>query len=313
MRHALIVAGPTCSGKSALAMDLAERVGGTVINADSMQVYRELRIVTARPRAADEARVPHALYGVRPAAEPGSVAWWRHAALEAMDACVGLPILCGGTGMYFQSLTRGIAEIPQPLPHAREEARALLREIGAPALHARLAEVDPGTAGRLGASDSQRVARAWEVWRSTGRGLADWQDATQRPAPFRFSAIVLDPPRVDLRAAIATRFDAMITEGAVAEVRALLEQDLDPSLPAMRAVGVPELGAYLRREISLEDAAARASLASGQYIKRQATWFRNQSLAPPSRLHTIHARIAGLEQFSERELTPLLNFVQSEG
>ncbi len=294
-------------------MDLAERLGGTVINADSMQVYRELRIVTARPRQEDEARVPHRLYGVRAAAEPGSVAWWRDAALEAMNECRGLPILCGGTGLYFQSLTRGIADIPQPDPQAREEARALLDEIGAAALHARLVCVDPTTASRLGALDSQRVARAWEVWRSTGRGLADWQAQTQRPAPYRFSAILLDPPRADLRAAIATRFDAMIAEGAVAEVQSLLDQNLDLTLPAMRAVGVPELSAYLRREISLEDAAAGASLASGQYIKRQATWFRNQTLADPGRVHTIHARIAGLEQFSEREASALLNFVQSEG
>lgn len=313
MRHALIVAGPTCSGKSALAMDLAERLGGVVINADSMQVYRDLRIVTARPTPSNEARVPHRLYGVRPAAEPGSVAWWRDAALAAMADCPGLPILCGGTGMYFQSLTRGIADVPQTDPQVREEARALLDEIGAPALHARLLDVDPETARRLGPSDSQRVARAWEVWRSTGRGLAHWQAQTQHPAPFRFSAILLDPPRDALRAAIATRFDAMIAEGAVAEVRSLLAQNLDPALPAMRAVGVPELCAYLRREISLEDAAARASLASGQYIKRQATWFRNQILADPDRVHTIHARIAGLEQFSEREATSLLNFVQSKG
>lgn len=294
-------------------MDLAERLGGTIINADSMQVYRELPIVTARPTPQDEARVPHRLYGVRAAAEPGSVAWWRDAALEAMDACEGTPILCGGTGMYFQALTRGIADIPQPTAAAREEARGLLADIGAPTLHARLAEVDPTTASRLGPNDSQRVARAWEVWRSTGRGLADWQAQTQRPAPFRFSAIVLDPPRLDLRAAIAARFDAMIATGAVAEVQSLLDQRLDPNLPAMRAVGVPELSAYLRGEISLEAAAARASLASGQYIKRQATWFRNQSLTDPDRLHTIHARIAGLEQFSESKRTSLLNFVQSEG
>ncbi len=313
MRRALIVAGPTCSGKSALAMDLARRLGGTVINADSMQIYRELRIVTARPGVEDEACVAHRLYGVRAAAEPGSVAWWRDAALEAMAACSGLPILCGGTGLYFQSLTRGIADIPQPAPQARAEARALLEELGAPALHARLLEVDPQTAGRLRPSDGQRVARAWEVWRSTGRGLAVWQADTQHPAPYQFSAIVLDPPRDELRAAIAIRFDAMIAAGAVAEVQSLLDLGLDPDLPAMRAVGVPELRAYLRGEMSLAEAALRASLASGQYIKRQATWFRNQSLADPGRVHTIHARIAGLEQFSERESTRLLNFVQSGG
>ncbi len=311
--QALIVAGPTCSGKSALAMDLAERLGGTVINADSMQVYRDLRIVTARPTLADEARVQHLLYGVRGAAEAGSVAWWRNEALRAMAEAPGLPILCGGTGLYFSALTDGIAAVPQPTPEARDEARGLLLEIGAPALHARLAEADPVTAGRLHPTDSQRVARAWEVWRSSGQGLAAWQAQTQTPAPWRFTAIILDPPRDPLRAAIARRFDAMIAAGALDEVRSLLAQHLDPTLPAMRAVGVPELAAHLRGEISLEDASARASLASGQYIKRQATWFRNRKLTEPTHVQTIHAQIAGLEQFSERFTADLFNFIQHGG
>ena len=313
MRHALIVAGPTCSGKSALALNLAERLGGTVINADSMQVYRELRIVTARPTQAEEARVRHRLYGVRPASDAGSVAWWRNAALAEMEASVGVPILCGGTGLYLCALTAGIATIPEPSAEGREEARALLRIHGPEALHARLAAADPDTAARLGRSDSQRIARAWEVWRSTGTGLAAWQAQTQIPAPWRFSAILLDPPRDALRAAIATRFDAMVEKGAVDEVSELLALRLDPGLPAMRAVGVPELAAYLAGEISLAEASARASLASGQYIKRQATWFRNQKLADLAHTHTIHARIAGLEQLSERESTDLLNFVQTQG
>ena len=181
-RRALIVAGPTCSGKSALALDLARRWGGTVINADSMQVYAELRIVTARPTPEEEAEAPHRLYGVRPAAEPGSVAWWRGAALAAM-AEAELPILCGGTGLYLRSLTAGLADIPDPGEPARTEARALLADEGAPALHARLLAVDPHTAATLRPGDGQRVARAWEVWRGTGHGLAHWLARRARQGP----------------------------------------------------------------------------------------------------------------------------------
>jgi tRNA dimethylallyltransferase len=313
MRRALIVVGPTCSGKSALATDLAERLGGTVINADSMQVYRELRIVTARPSQADEARVPHSLYGVRPASEAGSVAWWRREALMAMDEIEGLPILCGGTGLYISALTQGIADIPEPTTAARDEARGLLVEIGAASLHARLTEVDPATAATLGPNDSQRVARAWEVWRSTGIGLREWRERTQSPAPWRFSAILLDPPRDQLRASIATRFERMLEDGALGEVRDLLALGLDPSLPAMRAVGVPELAVHLQGGITLAEASARASLASGQYIKRQATWFRNRKLVANDHVHTIHARIAGLQQLSESQTSDLLNFIHHDG
>ncbi len=252
---ALIVAGPTASGKSALALDLAERLAGTIVNADSMQVYRELRVLTARPTQAEEARVPHALYGLRSAAEAGSVAWWRAAALDAMEAAreAGrVPILCGGTGLYLAAVAGGIAAIPDPGDAARTEARALLVEIGPAALHARLAERDPHTAGRLRPSDRQRVARAWEVWRGTGRGLAAWQADQATAAPnWTFSAVLLDPPRPALRAAIAARFAAMLEQGALEEVRALRALGLPPSLPAMRAHGVPELSAYLDGKLSL--------------------------------------------------------------
>jgi tRNA dimethylallyltransferase len=314
---ALIVAGPTASGKSALALDLAERVGGVVINADSMQVYSELRILTARPTPEEEARVPHRLYGVRPAAEAGSAAWWRGAALAEMAAARAagrLPILCGGTGLYFAALTEGLSDIPDCGEDARAEARKMLAEDGPAALHAALAKVDQATAARLRPSDSQRVARAWEVWRGTGRGLAAWQaSGGGEPAPWRFSAILLDPPRDVLRAAIAARFAAMLAGDALEEVRALLGRKLDPALPAMRAHGVPELSAHLRGEISLPEAARRAELVTGQYTKRQATWFRRRALAAPERTHTIHARIAGLAQFSESERAFLLNFTQSAG
>jgi len=311
--HAVLVAGPTCSGKSALALALAERLGGVVINADSMQVYRELRIVTARPSPEEEARAPHALYGVRPAAEPGNAAWWRDAALAAMQAALAqgrLPILCGGTGMYFSALTDGIAGIPECGEAARAEARWLLAEQGPAALHASLAKVDPATAARLRPSDSQRVARAWEVWRGTGRGLAAWQKEKGTPAPWRFSAILIDPPREALRAAIAGRFAAMLAAGALEEVRALLALGLDPALPAMRAHGVPELSAHLRGEITLDETARRVALVTGQYTKRQATWFRHRRMADPARTHTIYARISNLEQFSESEKAEIFRFIR---
>ena len=311
--RALLLAGPTTSGKSALALALAERVGGTIINADSMQVYRELRVITARPTPEEEARVPHRLYGVRPAAEAASVAWWRGEALAAMEearAAGRLPILCGGTGMYFAALTQGLSNVP-PIPEAaREEARRLLAEEGAAALHARLAAEDPGTAARLRPSDSQRIARAWEVWRGTGKGLAAWQaGGGTGPAPWRFAAILLDPPRDALRAAIAARWQAMLTGGAMEEVRALVAQGLDPALPAMRAHGVPELAAQLAGRITLEEASARAILNTGQYTKRQATWFRHHPLADPSLMHTIHARVADVTQLSESIQAEVFTFV----
>jgi tRNA dimethylallyltransferase len=311
---ALLVAGPTASGKSALALEIAQRVGGTIINTDSMQVYRELRILTARPTAAEETLVPHRLYGIRPAAEAGSVAWWRDQAMAAMAearAAGRLPILTGGSGMYFAALTDGIADVPDPGPDARAEARRLLVELGPAGLHAELAAVDPATAARLKPEDSQRVARAWEVLRGTGVGLAAWQDRKSEPAPWRFSAILLDPPRDSLRAAIAMRFDTMMRQGALDEVRQLVALKLDPSLPAMRAHGVPELSAYLRGELSLHEAGRRTELVTGQYTKRQATWFRHHVLAPQPRTLAISARFLDLAQLSERERADLFMFIEN--
>ncbi len=311
---AVLVAGPTASGKSALALALAERLGGVVVNADSMQVYRDLRVLTARPTAAEEARVPHALYGVRPAAEPGSVFWWRGAALAAMEAARAagrLPILCGGSGLYFRALSDGLADLPEIPAPIRAEARALLDSLGPHGLHARLATADPATAARLRPSDSQRLARAWEVWRASGTGLAAWQASGGAPAPWRFAAVLLDPPRPGLRAAIADRFAAMLAAGALEEVRALVSAGLDPALPAMRAHGVPELSAHLRGETTLAEAAARAVAATGRYTRRQATWFRHHRLAPL--VWNITTRFDGVEQFSERGIADLLNFLRDSG
>lgn len=312
MRQGLIVVGPTCSGKSALALNLAQRYGGTVINADSMQVYRELHVLTARPSAADEAAAPHRLYGVRPAAEPGSVAWWRADALAEMDAAT-LPILCGGTGMYLQAMTAGLADIPEPDPAARDEARALLERDGPAALHARLAEVDPATAAGLRPSDGQRIARAWEVWRSTGSGLSTWQRRSGPLAPYRFRVIQLAPPRDALRAAAEARFDAMLAAGALAEVSALLDMGLDPALPAMRAHGVTELGAYLHGETDLATARQRAVSATHQYIKRQATWFGNRVLVDPDMTSIIPALFSDQTQLSESHWQIIDRFVSPHG
>ncbi len=311
---ALLIAGPTASGKSALALAIAARLNGVVINVDSMQVYAELRILTARPTPEEEAQIPHFLYGIRAAKDPGSVAWWRAEALEAMDAARSqgkIPILTGGSGMYFAALTQGLAEIPAPSADARTEARALLERLGPEELHAGLAKVDPATAARLNPQDSQRIARAWEVWRTTGIGLAAWQNRRGEPAPWQFAGILLDPPRETLRAAIATRFATMVEQGAIDEVRALLQQHLDPALPAMRAHGVPEIAAYLRGETTLEHAARRTELITGQYTKRQATWFRHHSLAAPPLTHAINARFSSETQFSESLQSKILAFLQN--
>jgi tRNA dimethylallyltransferase len=310
--HALIVAGPTASGKSALALALAERLNGVVINADSMQVYRELRVLTARPTPAEEARAPHELYGVRPAAEAGNAAWWRGEALRAMaaaNAARRLPILCGGTGLYFAALTDGLAAIPEPGEAARAEARWMLAELGPRGLHTALGKVDQATAARLRPSDSQRLARAWAVWRGTGRGLAAWQAEGAQPAPLSFAAVLLAPPREELREAIAGRFACMLEQGALEEVRALLALNLDPTLPAMRAHGVVELAAHLRGEITLAEAARRTELATTQYSKRQITWFRHHRLAAPEHTHMIHARLARPTQFSRSFFGEIVAFI----
>ena len=296
-------------------MALAEALNGTIINANSMQVYRELRILTARPTSADEARVPHLLYGVRSATEPASVAWWLTEARKAIDTVRSaghLPILCGGTGLYFAALRDGIAPVPDIPPAVRTEARSLLAELGPAGLHARLAAEDPLTASKLRPSDSQRITRAWEVWRATGVGLADWQAQPTKSAPgLRLVGVLLDPPRPALRDAIAARFRAMLEAGAVEEVRQLVAAGLPPSLPAMRAHGVPELSAYLRGEITLPAAEVRAVAATGRYTKRQATWFRHHALA--DRACTIHARWGDSTQFSGAIRSDLVRFVQNAG
>jgi tRNA dimethylallyltransferase len=221
-----------------------------------------------------------------------------------------VPILTGGTGLYFTALTQGLADVPDAGPEARAEARRLLADLGPEALHAGLAKVDPATAARIKPHDSQRIARAWEVWRGTGMGLAAWQRRTLPPAPWRFFAIRLDPPREALRAAIASRFATMLAAGAIEEVKGLLAQNLDPALPAMRAHGVPELTAYLRGILSLEAAGRRTELVTGQYTKRQATWFRHHDLADPAGTEIILTRFVDEAQLSESLAQRILAFIQ---
>lgn len=280
-RPVLVIGGPTASGKSGLALRLARDADGVVINADSMQVYAELRIITARPSPADEAAVPHRLYGIVPSSIRMSAARWRELALAEIDAAHGagrLPIVVGGTGLYLRSLMSGLSDIPDIPAETRQAAMDLQADIGSVALHARLAEIDPVTAVRLHPTDSQRLIRAWEVIQATGRSISDWQAAPPRDVPthLAFTSLVVEPPRDRLYAQCDSRFDLMLAEGALAEVAAFDALGLDPSLPACKALGVPELRALLLGELTPADATARAQQMTRNYAKRQLTWFRNQ-------------------------------------
>ncbi len=276
----LIVAGPTASGKSACALAAAEEFNGVVINADSMQVYAELRILTARPGEADEARVPHRLFGVLSAAEACSAGRWlkmASAEIESAWDAGRLPIVCGGTGLYIKALTEGLSEIPEIPEAVRAQAGALYERLGGEAFRDELAALDEAAAASLPAGDRQRLTRAWEVVTHTGATMASWQ-AKGGVSPFaaRFAGITLTPPRQDLHAACEARFERMLTDGALGEVRALLDLGLDPGLPAMKALGLAELAAHLRGEISLDEAAEKAKTATRRYAKRQNTWIRTQ-------------------------------------
>ena len=276
---AILIAGPTASGKSGAGLELAASFGGTIINADSMQVYRELRLLTARPSEADEARVPHRLYGTVPAAEAYSVGRWLGDAGSAIAEAQWkgrLPILVGGTGLYFKALTEGLAPVPDIPIEIRSYWRERSDELGRDALHAELAARDPNMAARLGPADPQRIVRALEVIDATGVSLAEWQGGNAAPllAPDDALRLVIAPERQPLYAAIDARFNRMIEQGALDEVRALLDLELDPGLPAMRAHGVRELAAYLSGALTREEAVAKAKTESRRYAKRQMTWLR---------------------------------------
>ncbi len=279
--EAVLIAGPTASGKSALALELALSTGGVVINADSMQVYRDLRVITARPTQSEEARAPHRLYGHVDAAVNFSAGAWVADAAKALDEAKAegrLPIFVGGTGLYFKALTAGLSVVP-PIPaEVREDVRARLKRNGAEALHAELARRDPGAAGRLNLRDRTRIARALEVVEATGRSLLDWHREGQPPLLPKdsFRAVFLAPERDELYARIDARFDVMLGAGALREVERLAARHLDPLLPAMKAHGVPALIRHLCGELSLEDAAGIGRADTRHYAKRQFTWFRHQ-------------------------------------
>jgi tRNA dimethylallyltransferase len=275
----VIVAGPTASGKSALALELAAARGGTIINADSQQIYRDLNILSARPDATAMARAPHRLYGFLDAAERGSVAVWRERALAEIAAAHqsgSMPFLVGGTGLYLRALQRGLAAVPAIPAAIRDEAAALYEEIGGAAFRERLAALDPAAAGRLPPGDRQRLLRAWEVVHATGKPLGEWQRRGGKSEPFRFATILIMPPREALYAACDRRFAAMIAAGALEEAKFLMDRGLPPDLPAMKGVGVPELMRHLRGETGLDEAIATAQRATRRYAKRQMTWFRHQ-------------------------------------
>ena len=276
---AVLIAGATASGKSAAAVELAEALGGVVINADSMQVYREVRVLSARPPEADMARAPHLLYGHVGARERYSVGRYQTdaiAALAEVRAMKRLPIFVGGTGLYFAALTDGLVDIPAIPADIREEARNKLDVLGVAGLHAALAARDPETAAQLRPSDPQRVLRAWEVLEATGRPLISWQRQASAPVLRGLSTarFVLDVPRYELRERIRIRFEAMLQAGARAEAVAL--QGLDPMLPAAKILGLRELWALEKSQMSQEDAIAAAVTATRQFAKRQVTWFRHR-------------------------------------
>jgi tRNA dimethylallyltransferase len=280
-RNAVVIAGPTASGKSALALELARATGGVVVNADSMQVYRDLRIITARPSAAEEADVPHRLYGHVDAAVNFSAGGWvTDAAAVLADARAQnrLAIFAGGSGLYFKALTRGLSAVP-PIPAGiRDDVRARLERDGVAALHAELALRDPASAERLKPRDRTRIARALEVVEATGRSLSDWHREGLPPLlpPGQFRALFLEADRDALYARIDARFEVMLKAGALAEVEALAARRLDPLLPAMKAHGVPALIRHLKGEITLEQAAVVGRADTRHYAKRQFTWFRHQ-------------------------------------
>lgn len=283
MTRALLILGPTASGKTALALRLAERLNGEIINADSMQVYRDLRVLTARPTPEEEAASPHHLFGTVDAAARFSVGEWLRAAtpiLAAIRARGRTPLIVGGTGLYFKALTEGLAAIPDPPPEAVDALRGELAAQGPEALHQRLLAIDPAAAARLEPRDGVRIVRALAVMQGTGRSILDWQGDAATPAVLGhadWAGFALTPDRGLLYGRIEARFAAMVSGGALEEVRALAARGLDPTLPAMKAHGAPWLMAHLDGRMSLEEAAALSARDTRRYAKRQFTWIAHQA------------------------------------
>ncbi len=279
---AILIAGPTASGKSALAIELARQHDGVIVNADSMQVYQDLHILTARPSASDLATVPHELYGTVQASTRYSVGAWINDVAEILDASRDtrkLPIIVGGTGLYFKALTEGLAAIPDVPRGVLAAWRERQKADGPESLHKVLSERDSNMAARLQPGDGQRIVRALAVLEATGRSLLEWRNEPLEPALLALDtcdARVLMPERGSLYSRIDARLDVMIAAGAIEEVERLAAQDLDPSLPAMKALGVPHFIAMLKGELARDEAVQRAKAETRQYAKRQMTWFRHQ-------------------------------------
>jgi tRNA dimethylallyltransferase len=274
-----LIAGPTASGKSALALRLAQEIRGEIVNADSMQLYRDLRVLTARPSAEEEARAPHHLFGVADAADGWSVGRWLEAATAALAEITarGRPaIVVGGTGLYFRALTEGLADIPAIPAGIRAAVEARYDDVGETAFRQALAKVDPDAAQRIAPGDRQRLCRAREVFEATGKPLSRWQAET-KGALGDWNAVVLAPPRDVLYRRCDERLEKMIEQGALDEVRALVARRLKPALPAMKAVGVRELAAHLAGETTLPQALEAAQRETRRFAKRQLTWFRHQT------------------------------------
>jgi len=282
---AILIAGPTASGKSAVALALAERLGGTIINADSMQIYKDLRILSARPSSEDEARVPHVLYGhvdAETAYSAGHYAKDVSSALDQVLAASRVPIIVGGTGLYFKVLLEGLSPVPQIDPEIRAKWRTAGRSAEAGTLHAALATRDPEMAARLKPGDRQRIVRALEVMEQTGRSLAHWQTEPGTPVladHCNILKVVVAPPRPVLHQRANHRFEAMMSAGAVDEVRALMARALDPRALILRALGVSPIAAWLSGQCSEDEAVARGQAETRQYVKRQTTWLRKNMMS----------------------------------
>lgn len=301
MQTIVVIGGPTASGKSGLAMAVAHKLEGraVIINADALQLYRDLSILSARPTPQEEADTPHRLYGVLDGASRGTVGVWLEMAHEEIKISLesGLtPILVGGSGMYIHALLNGLSRVPDIPTEVRSEVMELHAKLGGEKFHKELAAIDPVSAGKLPSSDTQRLIRFYEVAKHTGRPLHEWQqeDAQLPPATWDFRSFVLEPDRTLLYAACDLRFARMLSRGALDEVRGLLSRKLDPTLPVMKAVGVPELAGVLNHEWSLDHAIVRAQQATRNYAKRQLTWFRNQ-LAGASRLSLTPGQVVDNE------------------
>lgn len=282
---AVLIAGPTATGKSELALALADTCDGEIINADAIQLYRDLRLLSARPGAPDEARAPHHLYAVADAADAWSVGRWLRTASEIIDHVRGrgrIPIVVGGTGLYFRALTVGLAEMPESHADSRASAEAAFLALGEVAFRTRLRQIDPAAEARISRGDRQRLVRALEVHARSGKALSDLQAQTEPVLPSSdWIGVVVDLDRVALYERCDARLTRMVEAGALDEVGRLIARDLDPALPAMKATGLRELAAHLRGEVTLADAVALAQRETRRYAKRQSTWFRNQTTKWP--------------------------------